>query len=226
MKKNIVIIILSVVILGLGGYLVYDKVLSDDNKESNNKVEESNNEELIENKQEENKEKVNKTETQVLQFYPSSIAIVNNGEVYVNVSGSTPEIDNLYGDGTYQTLIATRNKYVEYTFDDFDVLDQFNNNFKGLKLNIKDVQAVYSYARGQVYDSYYGLFLLKNDNTVHGISLYSLITGKTQTTEISNLKGIVKFVTKSSDGNYTYAVDKDGREYDMINYVPDSYTKW
>lgn len=33
MKKNIVIIILSVVILGLGGYLVYDKVLSSDNKE-------------------------------------------------------------------------------------------------------------------------------------------------------------------------------------------------
>ena len=30
MKKNIVIIILSVVILALGGYLVYDKVLRED----------------------------------------------------------------------------------------------------------------------------------------------------------------------------------------------------
>ena len=33
MKKNIVIIILAILVLGLGGYLVYDKVLSSGNKE-------------------------------------------------------------------------------------------------------------------------------------------------------------------------------------------------
>ena len=38
MKKNIVIIILSVVILSLGSYLVYDKVLSDDNGSRENNL--------------------------------------------------------------------------------------------------------------------------------------------------------------------------------------------
>lgn len=33
MKKNVVIIILAILVLGLGGYLVYDKVLSSENKE-------------------------------------------------------------------------------------------------------------------------------------------------------------------------------------------------
>ena len=36
MKKNIVIVILSVVILGLGGYLVYDKVIDKDEKSISN----------------------------------------------------------------------------------------------------------------------------------------------------------------------------------------------
>ena len=44
MKKNIVIIILSILVLGLGGYLVYDKVLSSYNKED--VVEKQNNKEM------------------------------------------------------------------------------------------------------------------------------------------------------------------------------------
>ena len=40
MKKNIVIIILSILVLGLGGYLVYDKVIDKEETNANNKNEE------------------------------------------------------------------------------------------------------------------------------------------------------------------------------------------
>jgi len=40
MKKNVVIIILSILVLGLGGYLVYDKVLEKEETNVNNKNEE------------------------------------------------------------------------------------------------------------------------------------------------------------------------------------------
>ena len=53
--KNIIITVLSIAVIVLGGYLVYDKVIDKNNKvESNNEVEENKNNVLAEDKQSEN----------------------------------------------------------------------------------------------------------------------------------------------------------------------------
>ena len=80
MKKNIVIIILLMLVLSMGGYLVYDKVF---NKEENTEVK-------VEEKEENNKEVVTKD----LKNY--NINDIKNIEVIVPVLGSSdPEMDSI-----------------------------------------------------------------------------------------------------------------------------------
>lgn len=170
-------------------------------------------------------------EVQVLEFYPSSLAFVYDGEVYAKVYGSTPELDNIFGTGTYETLINTINdKYQEFNLDGLKVLNASNENFKGLKLNVSDVKNVYSYAYGQALSTNYGLIILKNDGNLYSISLYSLINGKTDVTPISNLSNIISLKTKASEGLsgglHTYAIDKDNQEYDLDNYISKDYKTW
>ena len=63
------------------------------------------------------KESVEKNDTyQVLSLSPiRGHAVVYNGEVYVNVYDTTPNIDDVYGAGKYQTLVQSRNNYKEYS---------------------------------------------------------------------------------------------------------------
>ena len=73
------------------------------------------------------------------------VTVMYNGEVYVNVYDSTPKIDSAYGDGKFQTLMATRNNYQEYSFGNLTVTSKYVNYGglnKWLKLNVADVKAV------------------------------------------------------------------------------------
>lgn len=217
--KNVIIIILATLVLGLGAYLVYDKAINEGNNE------------VVENKQEEiknNEVQVENSSYQVLNFYPSSVAVLYNEEIYVNIYTSTIEIDNLFGEGSYQTLVSTRNNYQEYNFDELKVLGAMNETFKGMKLNVSGVKAVYSYANGQALNSNYGIFILKKDGTVYGISLYSLINGKKEVTHIPNLNNIVEFKSEniSMGGMVTYAIDNKGNKNNLDDYVPQNYTQW
>ena len=213
--KNVIMTILAMLVLGLGGYLVYDKVIDKDNENVNNEV--------VENNQEETIEKENTY--QVLNSL-SFIAVLYNGEVYVNAHGSSPELVELYGDQVFQTLVNTRNNYQEYNFDELKVLDSMNKNFKGMKLNIYDVKAIYEYSHAYGTRKDDGIFIIKNDGTVYGISHYSLIKGKRDMTAITGLNNIVEFASDSIDVSITYAVDSTGNKYNMNDYVPQDYNQW
>jgi len=112
MNKNIIITILIVIILGLGGYLVYDKVVK------NNKVEETNESVNVENNEQqeisENSYEIfaNKLKTEFSKyndsnknykyiendFVPSGYRVYlnSNGSLYVEYNDAT--LDNKYGE--------------------------------------------------------------------------------------------------------------------------------
>lgn len=160
------------------------------------------------------------------EFYPDSLALLVDGEVYVNVYGRTTDIDNLYGTNTFQTLLTTRNNYQEYSFEGLNYKDELNSTFTGMKLNISNIKEVYSFAEGQTLANNYGLILLNEDGDVYIISLYSLIMGKKDVTKVESLNNIVSINSENNNGYYTYATDNLGVLYNMNDYIPKDYTLW
>ena len=155
----------------------------------------------------------------VLELSPiGGIGVLYNGEVYVNVYDSTPNIDDIYGEGKYQTLLKTRESYLEY---EFDFLTINNNSKKWSKLNISNVKAIYNNEYGQDVSSTnpkYGIIMLNEDKTVSYISISSLIEGKVETTKL-NANNITSIETEDNMGLTTYLVDANGNRKDVNNYI-------
>lgn len=210
----IIFVILSIV---LGICLFYDKL-------NNNSIKTTT---QTDNTAKNTNDDFDKTDTKsnvsVVDFYFNSVAIVNDDSVYVNVLGTEQEIDDLFGKGTYQTLMTTRKGYKEYTFNNFEYISNDNSSFIGMKLNANNVKKVYSYAHGQMLLSNYGLILLNNDKTLSIISLYSLINGKTEVKNISGLSNIESIITENDGGMITYAINQSGEKIDLSSYIPSDY---
>ena len=155
----------------------------------------------------------------VLELEPvGEIAVLYNGEVYVNIDDSTLNIDYIYGDGKYQTLVKTRESYSEYQFDSLIVN---NNNTKWLKLNISNVKAIYNNNYGQDISSEnpkYGIIMLHEDNTVSYISISDLIEGKIETVKL-DINNIINVVTEDNNGYMTYLIDSNGNRMNANNYI-------
>lgn len=211
----IVLIIVTTIAIFLGGYLVYDKL----NQQEENPIE------IVKPGEEENNvTNVEEKSSSITEFYFDSIAIVSDGKVYVRVDGTKPELDNLYGEGTYNKLVETRKNYKEYSFDNLKYNLDDNSSFKGIKLNTSNVSEVYSNVSGQTVMNNYGLILLNDDKTLSMISLYSLINGKTDVKKISNLTDIENVITEYERGGIvTYAVDKSGKKINLYDYIPKDY---
>jgi len=180
------------------------------------------NKEVKETKQEETKDEVTEQSYTVTNFYPDSVAILNNGKVYVNVYGSSQQLEELFGDGAYQTLTNTRKNYSPLNIQNLKV-QASNEELKVQELAINDVVGIYVYEAGQTINNNYSLLLVKKDGSVEIISLYSLISGRTKTTEVKGLENISYFTSKDSDGVTTYAIDKDGNEININNMISDNY---
>ena len=155
----------------------------------------------------------------VLELSPvGGIAVLYNGEVYVRVDDSTVNIDYIYGDGKYQTLVKTRESYSEYQFGSLTVN---NNSNKWLKLNVSNVKAIYNNEYGQDISSTnpkYGIIMLNEDNTVSYISISDLIEGKTETIKL-DANNITDVVSEDNNGYTTYFVDNNGNIEDVNNYI-------
>ena len=155
----------------------------------------------------------------VLELSPvGGIAVLYNGEVYVRVDDSTVNIDYIYGDGKYQTLVKTRESYSEYQFGSLTI---DNNNKKWLKLNVSNVKAIYNNEYGQDISSTnpkYGIIMLNEDNTVSYISISDLIEGKTETIKL-DANNITDVVSEDNNGYTTYLVDNNGNKEDVNNYI-------
>lgn len=205
-KSNTGLVVLVVILLlaciGMGCYIGYDKFLSKENGEIEaTKVDKTDTEESN-----------NKNDTyQVLSLSPvKGHAVVYNGEVYVNVYDSTPNIENIYGNGKYQTLIQTRNNYQEYSFGDLTMSVDSTN--KWMKLDAKNVKEAHNNDYGQAIstiDPKYGILMLNSDKTVSYISIKDLIEGNNKTTKLE-ATDITSIVSEDNGGVTTYLVKADG----------------
>ncbi len=217
MKKILFTLLLLIAGAAIGSGITF--VITNDDTTPSNKTNQDSQEESI------NEEESN-TPVGITEFYPNSIAVLVDGEVYVNVYGSTLDIDNLYGTDTYQTLINTRNTYQTVNFPLLNYKDETNQSFTGMKLNTSNVKEIYAFASGQTFNNNYGLILLNEDGTVSIISLYSLITGNQNVTTIESLANITSISSSNDNGYTTYATDEQGMLYNMNDYIPTDYTLW
>ena len=218
-KKNtglvVALVIFILISLGLGGFICYDKLM---NKESNS----SNNEPIQQTNENNTAVEANtkKDAYQVLALSPiDGHAVVYNGEVYVNVYDSTTNIDSVYGEGKFQTLVKTRNSYKQYDFGNLNVVVDGSN--KWLKLNVADVKAVYNNEYGQALSSTnpkYGIIILNSDSTVSYISIKDLIESNVNPTKL-DATNISSIKTEDNDGYTTYLVKADGTKIDVNTLI-------
>lgn len=155
----------------------------------------------------------------VLELSPiDGIAVLYNGDVYVNVYDATQNIDDIYGNGKFQILVKTREAYSEYNFSSLTIN---NNSKKWAKLNVSNVKAIYNNEYGQAAsptNPKYGIIMLNEDKTVSYISIANLIEGKTQTTKL-NVNNVTSVVTENSFGLTTYLVDANGSKTNVSDYI-------
>ena len=207
-------------------YISFNNNEQENNSNSNEQENNSNSNEQENNSNSNEQEDEISNPISLIEFYPDSLSLLVDGKVYVNVYGSTTDIDNLYGANTFQTLLTTRNNYQEYSFEGLNYKDELNSTFTGMKLNISNIKEVYSFANGQTLANNYGLILLNEDGNVYIISLYSLIMGKKDVTKVESLNNIVSINSENNNGYYTYATDNLGVLYNMNDYIPKDYTLW
>lgn len=150
----------------------------------------------------------------------SALAILDDGNTYVNVNNASP-----FGNELEEILKETQKRYKSYEFKNVNYLDSLNSGFTGIKLNVADVSMIYNYTtESSALTDKCGLLLLNQDKTVSIISMKSLINGKTEVTKIPELKDIKEIYTDTSgQASKTYAVDNNGTEYKIRDYLKTDY---
>lgn len=212
----LILTIIAIIIMGYFIYKIYNYKEIDNNQAGKIDNQVSN---IEQPKESENTDNEKNNKYAVLELSPiNGIAVLYNGEVYVNVYDSTSNIDDIYGDGQYQKLMNTRTTYKEYSFGNLQVN---NNDTKWLKLNISNVNGIYNNVYGQAMDSSnprYGIIMIDNDNKVSYISIKDLIEGNTNVTKL-NISNITDIVLEDNDGYTTYFVDNNGKKDDVNKYI-------
>lgn len=231
-SPNILVLIITFFICFIGGYLIGNKIDLDsvenkgENKEET-KIEEE--KEIIEPTISNYKGVIYGSDSPLCQEAINITFANYNGDLYYsvsfleNIADLQNKINYFYENGTYEKTQSKINSYVNYT-----------NGFKGLKLNISNVDKVIMIGSTQTCTNQTGFIIIKKDGTVSAISLYSLLVGKPDVTNLSELKNIVNVEIKKacSDprcGNAYFAIDKGGKEYkltDYIQYQTMKYNEW
>ena len=199
----IALVIFIMISLGLGCFIGYDKLIN-----SKSEIETNNNQNTETTPNTEDDTNKNTDSYQVLELAPiGGTAVMYNGEVYVNVYDSTPNIDNVYGDGKFQTLISTRNNYQEYSF--------------GNQLNVSNVKSIHNNNYGQALSSTnpkYGIVMINSDSTVSYIGIGDLINGNANVTKL-DITGVSNVVTEDNMGYTTYLVKTDGTKTNVNTLI-------
>lgn len=214
----VALVIFIMISLGLGVFIGYDKLI-------NNKSENNNNQETEVNDSIEPETNIKTDSYQVLELSPiGGLAVMYNGEVYVNINDSTQTIDYLYGNGKFQTLVNTRNNYQEYSFGNLTVTSKYVNYGglnKWLKLNISNVKSIHNNEYGQEIDTInprYGIVMVNSDSSVSYIEIDDLIDGNINPTKL-DVTGVSNVVTEDRGGYITYFVKEDGTKTDVNTLI-------
>ena len=203
-KKNtsliVFIVILSLLVLGLGGFITYDKVFKEKNNKNNNDNE--NNNVKVELKEMKNVQIVNGDDVNVL--------VDTLGNAYVLMPKKPNIDDNNYDAKVIKSnLLQFEKNSMKYNINGY-VNSNNENTITGYKLNVSNVLSV--------YNSGHHFIFLKKDGTLS--YFYDDIASE----EFLKLKNIsnVKDAVSVSGSNFLYspyAITKDGTEISLKDYI-------
>ena len=217
MKKNIVIIILTILVLGLGGYLIYDKVITREETPVKDEQQNTESDKVIEQNDKnietnENKFSLKKgTFTQRVEGAEDFVVIVDNGQAYLTYDG----------DDMTNNIRAITSKFTSYKINNY-IIDLSNpdagvNCYKLEQLN--NVVAVYDLYQGNNGVTYF-TFILDNGKVALIKEEELLHDGKINVQILEGLENIVTFVQARTVGAYnSYAIDINGNQIDLANYL-------
>lgn len=215
------VVVLLIATLGLGGYIVCDKMIK---KDTSTEIE-TNNEKVegTQNMAEEKEEQVQNVEktrtTQVLHGVKGGDFIVSkDGNVYFIPSDKQKNAAEISQIGTYG----------EYEVDDYitglgwDETSQKtteDHKFNGYKLNLENVVSVYNVDIGQTGD-YQTFLFVEEDGTVDMLAFQLYAETKTVFEKnVSEHPNIVSVTQSAGFGAYiAQFIDKDGNSYNFDNY--------
>ena len=203
-KKNtsliVFIVILSLLVLGLGGFITYDKVFKEKDNKNNNDNE--NNNVKVELKEMKDVQIVNGDDVNVL--------VDTLGNAYVLMPKKTNVDDNNYNAKVIKSnLLQFEKNSTKYNISGY-VNSNNENTITGYKLNVSNVLSV--------YNSSHHFIFLKKDGTLS--YFYDDIASE----EFLKLKNIsnVKDAVSVSGSNFLYspyAITKDGTEISLKDYI-------
>ncbi len=225
--KTIIIIILLVLLWLSLGYIIYDKVYSEDSQKLDRLKSEVS---TLKNNQKETKTKLeqlkkantlnidNKEQLQLLKVNIDNInsiglLVTKQGEVYLQLPNAT--LDQKIAN-SFNTLSKNNE---EYTIDGYhnEPCSGQANIFTGLKLDINNVIGAYNIQIGSDNYSTYIAFV-KVDGTVDALNMTDLlyngqITIKQKVQNLQNIVAILQSTTVNGclEVNNAYAVDKTGK---------------
>lgn len=221
----VLVIILSLLVVGLGGFIVYDKVLSNnevennDNNETNNiadNTQTNQNEDAKTNKEENKNYQHNLTKRTDLQAVRNGyveIIVDTEGNAYLTLIGNLDYEDNKDLKNNLLKLEKSFKKYSPKNYISYGGVKTLN----AYKLNVEKVLTTYFVNMGNGGSSYF--VFVKENGTLSYLSNDSIIyNGEISLKNISNLNNIVSIV----ENTYTltpYAIDLNGNEISLYDYI-------
>ena len=229
-------IILSILVLGLSGFIVYDKVLSNNDKTIDNK---NNNDNKTDNddKQDDNtkddkntggttnkdcptgnqyKYNVSKRkQTQVVQYQNLQVIVDTDGDAYVS---SLENNNNYYSEEEKANFAKFEKTFKQYDPKGTWYFDPGEpDTIAAYKLNIGKVLSV-SFVDASNGAPGCAIFI-KENGTLSYFWVYNIYsTGKLEVHDIKGIKNVVS-ISQSWAAAPVYAVTLDGEEIDLYNYI-------
>lgn len=228
MKNNKALIVITVILVMVGlviGYMIgnsniFEKNSSivDDNKNEKTNQKTEDDDENDKSKQKLVLDTVNEKVTGpdasfvCKTLVDVSSVLYDNGDVYVSVgdlvSDSKSYMESLFGQGTYSLAEKTK-------------------SIGEIKLNVSNVSKILSFGFGHTCTADVGLVFVKNDGTLAIISYYNILIGKTNVTNILDLKDITSIsTTLERNAADVLAIDKNGTKYFLSDYLRTNYKEW
>lgn len=221
-KGKVVIVILVLMVLGLGGYIVYDKVL---NKEVNEPIKTE--------KKEEKKSEVDsgfniekKSELQALNISIGRVYITKDGDAFLTIDDFATQNIGMEKTAAEQLKKLQQKTAVEgYCGNQVSQIEghcDSGNVVNSIKLDVDNVVSAYYLSMGQSIDMG-KLMFVKQDGTISSIDFGALFDGKVVVeNNYKNLKNIVTVVqsatTSAASGyNQAIAIEKDGTQHILEN---------
>ena len=201
------IIVLCLVVLGLGGYIVYDKVLSNNPNNSESINENNNNNSLY------NYNLAKRTTDQAVRQGYIEILVDTDGNAYLYTFGNL-DYEN---DSQLKTNIKNLEKKFEtcspkgYTYIDG------STELKAYKLNLTNVLTTYYVHMGNGGFSYF--VFVKEDGKLSYLSYDKLINnGEIELKNINDLENVVSIV-ENTYSMTPYAITSNGSEISLYEYI-------